>query len=302
MQKFTVNEETHKLRLDKYLVSEMTGMNRSQIKKLILSGSVLVNGKKPSVHQFLKLNDVVELSEKEVEIRDEAPELEVLAQGEGYLVINKPAGLLTHGVIGNETETSVAEWLIKNYPEAKTVGEIDRPGIVHRLDRDTSGVLVVATTNEMYNHLKKQFHDREVKKMYTALITGHLPEHKGRIEKFIGRSNKEGRMAARAEAFDDKDREAITDYEVMKSYLKHDLVHAYPLTGRTHQIRVHFHSMGTPVVGDKLYTIRAVKDTINLDRVFLHATTIEFTNLAGERIQVEAPLPEELSSLLDSLR
>jgi len=299
---FKATEDDIKKRLDKFLVEKMSQYSRSQIKKLIEQDFVLVNKQKASVHQFLKIDDLISVTLPPEKEREPIPSLEVLAKGNGYIVINKPAGMLTHHAQGTTHEATVADWLVQEHPEAKTVGDIDRPGIVHRLDRDTSGTMVLATTSEMYNHLKHQFHDRLIKKTYTALVHDHLADPKGIINKPIGRSKKDGRMAARVEKLSENDRDAITEYEVKTSYEKYDFIKAYPLTGRTHQIRVHLMSLGHPIVGDHIYTIHGQKKVIDLGRIFLHATQLAFTDLEGQQIIVDSELPNELNAFLDKLK
>lgn len=299
---FKAQQEDDKKRLDKFLVEKMPQYSRSKLKKMIEQGFVTVNKAIPSVHQFLKEQDLIAVTIPEKKEPEPIPELEVLAKGDGYLVINKPAGMLTHHAQGTNHEATVADWLIANYPEAKTVGDPERPGIVHRLDRDTSGAMLLALTQSMYESLKGQFHDRQIKKTYIALVHENLPTKSGTIDKPIGRSKKDGRMAARTKALSESDREAITDYEVITSYKKFDLVKAYPKTGRTHQIRVHLMSLGHPIVGDKIYTIHGQKKVIELGRIFLHATALEFTDEQGKLIHVSSPLPSQLEEFLTSLK
>ncbi len=294
--------EDAKKRLDKYLVERLPQYSRSQIKKFIEQELVLVNKKKATVHQFLKIDDIIAFTPPAKIEKDPIPALEILAKGNGYVVINKPAGLLAHSAQAAMHEATVADWLIEHYPEAKIVGDVDRPGIVHRLDRDTSGTMVLATSSEMYNLLKLQFHDRLIKKTYLALVHDHLTEPKGIIDKPIGRSKKDGRMAARVEKLSEADRDAITEYEVEKSYEQYDLVKARPLTGRTHQIRVHLMSLANPIVGDKIYTIHGQKNIVDMGRIFLHAMELEFTDLEGNQVVVQSPLPKELETFLSTIK
>ena len=296
--KFITSNEDNKKRLDKFLAEQMPKTTRSQIKKLIEQGVVLINSKKPSVHHFLKENDVVEVNSREETSQAALPEVPIIEQGEGFLVINKPAGLVVHS---DKNEPTVVDWLLNKFPEVKEVGDPLRPGIVHRLDKSTSGVMIVATNQKMFDHLKQQFHNRKIKKTYLALVHGNLDQMEGEINKPIGRSHKGTRMAARTSKIDEKDREAITRYQVIKRYKKFDLVEAYPLTGRTHQIRVHLMALGHPLVGDKLYTIHGQKKIINLGRNFLHAAKIEFSDPTGEVYIVSAPLPDELENFLKTI-
>lgn len=300
MKKIEASDEDNKKRLDKFLTEKLTNLTRSQIKKLIKHGQVLVNGKTPSVHEFLKTGDFIEIKELHESEPMPVPEIPVLLEGSGFVVINKPAGVLSHP---NHVKNApiLTDWLIEKFPETKNVGDPERPGIVHRLDKETSGVIVIATTQPMFDHLKKQFHDRLVKKSYTALVHGHLADQSGQINKPIGRSRKNGRMAARAKSIEEKDRAATTDYKVIKRFQKYDLVQAQPLTGRTHQIRVHFMSLGHPVVGDRLYRIRGQKKIPELNRPFLHSSELTFNDMAGKEQKASAPLPQELQHFLSTL-
>ena len=296
-KKFKATQLTGKTRLDKF-VNEKLDVSRSQIKKMIEAGQILVNDKQPSVHEFLNEGDVIEVHIKKTKTK-KLPKIKILAEESGYVVIEKPAGVLVHST-DNSNEETIVDWLLKNYPEVKKIGEPGRQGIVHRLDRDTSGVLLLTISNKMHESLRNQFHDREVKKTYLALVHGNLPHMEGEVNKPIGRSSK-GRMAARVEKISEKDREAITKYKVIQRLRKFDLVEAYPLSGRTHQIRVHLMSLGNPVVGDSLYTIHGQKEVIDLGRLFLHATKLEFADLEGNKISVESKLPTKLKQYLKEL-
>jgi 23S rRNA pseudouridine1911/1915/1917 synthase len=298
-------------RLDKFLAAKLDALTRSQIKKLIEAGHVQVNGKAPSVHRFLKEGDTVFLSEAPMKSDDDTtepkehapfPEIPVLAETPDYVIINKPSGVLVHATGADKNETTLADWIRNRYPGIESVGQHERPGIVHRLDRDTSGVMVVAKTAAMYDHLKKQFTDRLVKKTYLTLLHGHVRDDEGEINHPIGRSRNKQRMAARPIDTYATDRPALTRYEVVKRFRKpFTLAHAYPLTGRTHQIRVHFMALGFPVVGDQIYIVKKQRSKIELGRHFLHAESLTFTNLSGESITFEAPLPAELQQYLDKL-
>lgn len=308
MTNFTTTEDDKGQRLDKYLTSKLSDTTRSQIKKFIKNGFVTVNDKKTSVHQFLNPGDLINIKPPSTKTIERAvTAIEILEETADCLVINKPAGVLSHANQNDSKSPTVTDWLLKKYPNIKdkdkdkNVGDAERPGIVHRLDKDVSGVMIIAKTQEMYEHLKQQFHDRLIKKTYTALVHGHLPELEGQINKPIGRSTSEARMAARVQSLDSKDKDAITDYLVIKKYKKYDLVQAQPLTGRTHQIRVHFMSMGTPIVGDQIYTIHKQKKIIDLGRIFLHATKISFSDLNNHEQTVDSKIPKDLRDFTNSL-
>ncbi len=288
-------------RLDKVLARRLAPLTRSQVKKLIESGRVSRNGKLAAVHTFVSEGDTIHIVSDE-EVAAALPEIPVVAETEDYVLINKPAGLLVHQASKTKQEPTLVDWLVKRYPDIKSVGVSLRPGIVHRLDRDTSGLMVVAKTPTMFEHLKKQFQDRLVKKTYVALVHGRLRQDEGEINQPIGRSRQSGRMAVRPQDTFEQDRPAITRFNVVKRFRKpYTLVHAYPLTGRTHQIRAHFMAFGHPVVGDLLYTVKKQPSKIHMGRHFLHAESLEFTDSAGNAVSHTVPLPPELQTFLDEL-
>ncbi len=222
-------------------------------------------------------------------------------------MINKPAGLIVHG-----QSPSVAEWLVKNYPEVKKVGDDleERPGIVHRLDKDTSGVLLICRSQAAFDYFKKQFQERKIKKTYLALVHGLPKEKSGEINKPLGLKPNTTRRTihtSRAKMV----KEAITRYRLRQIYWgptpidKYALLEVEPLTGRTHQIRVHLASIGHPVVGDKLYTpksrVNGQWSNVAAGRMFLHAESLEFTTADGRRLKIAADLPIELNEVLAAL-
>lgn len=314
-KKIIVAPEHAGQRLDQFLVAQLADRSRAQIQKLIDAGAVTVNEKNVSKHYALKDADAIVVAEKTVAIPPTTQKTEkskvrfaqpvasptVLAETEDYLIINKPSGLLVHPTEQKEKNTLVA-WLLKHYPEIKKVGDARRPGIVHRLDKDVSGAMVIARTAAMYAHLKHQFHERLVRKVYTALVHGRIASEEGDITFPIARSTRLGAMAARSEKQGGK--EAHTYFEVLKHYQNHVLVLAEPKTGRTHQIRVHFFALGNPIVGDPLYKLdKYHKDTLgkNASRIFLHATELHFTDLTGQTMSYVCPVPEVLTKLLEKL-
>ena len=234
---------------------------------------------------------------------------EIIAETKDYLVINKPAGLLVHGGIGIVGETLV-DWLTKKYPNIKNVGEDPmRPGIVHRLDRDVSGLMVVCKNQATYDSIKAQFQDRTIKKEYTALVYGKISKDEDEIDFPIKRATAGFKMAAVPKNFadrsDDKIRHAVTKIEVIKKMINYTLLKINIKTGRTHQIRVHMFAYGYPIVGDNLYCTRIskLKNVKNkLDRVFLASTELEFNDLNGERQKFQVPLPEVISKFLENAR
>ena len=209
------------------------------------------------------------------------PKPKIIFQNEDFLVLDKPSGMSVHGD-GKTEEYTVADWLLENFPEIKSVGEplvpngqnILRPGIVHRLDKETSGVMVVAKTKETYEFLKQQFKERNVKKIYIALVYGNPKQDDFMVDRQIGRSKNDFRKRVTSHTRGEI-REAITYFRVLKRFEKYALVEARPKTGRTHQIRVHLTSVGYPVVCDRLYAPKQVCP-LQFGRLMLHAKSISF--------------------------
>ena len=226
-----------------------------------------------------------------------------------FIIINKPAGLITHGA-PHIKEPSLADLLLKDYPEIKKIGEDPwRPGIVHRLDRLASGLLVVARTQESFDNLKNQFKNRTIKKHYRALVYGKIEKDEDEINFPIKRSTKGYKMAALPETIKGKNnisgRNAITEFQVKKKYINYTLLDTKIKTGRTHQIRVHMCAYGHPVVGDDLYSTKKTREKnkkFNLGRIFLHASELEFTDLKGQGQKFKAKLPDELVNFLKIIK
>lgn len=289
------------VRLDKFLAEQISQLSRAKLQEMIANGEVRLNGKvvsKPA--QKLEQGDRVEtvlIFEPEDELKKQAMELDVLYEDENVIVLNKPAGLVVHPGAGHNKNTLVNA-LIYHWPEIAQVGEPKRPGIVHRLDKETSGVMIVARRQAAYEWLVRQFKSRKVQKSYLALLDGTPPTPTGRIETRIGRDEKiRQRMAV---TYGEKGRKAVTEYFTRQNFANHTLVEADLLTGRTHQIRVHMAFIGCPVVGDRVYGRR--KPSLDLERFFLHASGLSI-RLLGEKEErrFEAPLPQDLQHVLEQL-
>lgn len=231
--------------------------------------------------------------------------IKILYEDRDVLVVDKPSGLMVHKD-GRGTDHTLVDWVMENRPEIVDVGEeqylqngekIKRPGIVHRLDRETSGVLIIAKTQESFLYLKNQFKNREVEKTYRAFVYGSFSEDKkeGVIDKPIGRSASDFRKWSAEYGAKGELREAITHYKVLNQNENFAYLELKPKTGRTHQIRVHLKSVGHPVIGDGLYA-KGKKYELGFDRLALHAFSLKFNNLAGGEVLVEAPLPQEFKN------
>jgi 23S rRNA pseudouridine1911/1915/1917 synthase len=232
----------------------------------------------------------------------------VIYEDEQMVVVNKPAGLVVHAD-GRTKEYTLSDWVVAHYPETRDVGEpiklahggqIPKHGIVHRLDRDTSGVMIIAKTQEAFLFLKKQFQRREVSKSYRAIVYGRVKKKKGVINKPIGKSRTDFRKWSAEKNARGVLREAVTEYEVLKDSPQFSYLALYPKTGRTHQIRVHLKSIGHPVLCDKLYAEK--RPCIGgMERTALHAYSISLKPPGGAMITVEAPLPPDFAHALADL-
>lgn len=234
-------------------------------------------------------------------------ELPIIYEDADVVAVNKPAGVMTHPD-GKNTEETVSDWFTKRYPESAQVGEMQRlpdgselarPGVVHRLDRDTSGVLILAKTQEAHALLKKAFQEHDAKKTYLAFVYGVPKEPKGTIDFDIGRSRKDFRLRSAQPKAKGTLRQALTKYEVVAQDTegKHALLKLMPETGRTHQIRVHLKAIHHPIVGDVLYAPGRATD-LGFSRMGLHAFALEFPLPSGGRKELEAPLPSALVAAL----
>ncbi|MBU1089548.1 RluA family pseudouridine synthase [Patescibacteria group bacterium] len=296
---FNLPEDFEKTRLDKFLARELPQYSRSFLAKCQL----FVNSKPAKAATKVSAGDLIELKIpplKQLKILPEKIPLKIIHEDSEILVIEKPSGMVSHPTDhgGNVSGTLVNALLFhhKNLP-----GEKNRAGLVHRLDKETSGVMVVAKTEEAKKSLSEQFAERKVGKKYLALVVGKLKNKKGRIEAPIGRDAKN--HTRRKISLSPNSREAITEFEVREEFQNASLLEVKILTGRTHQIRVHFSSIRHPVAGDSVYGFRAANEEIKTPRMFLHAWKLKITHpKTGEKMEFISPLPDELEKVLEKMR
>lgn len=292
---------------------EAQPLSRGFVSRAIRAGRAFLNGAKAKPSVLVDFEDTVEI-EKELlafdELRFELQpnkdvEVEILFEDERLLAISKPGGLQTHPA-GRHTDDTLANWIVASYPALQGVGDhLLRPGIVHRLDRETSGAMVIAKTDESFRQLKKIFQERLAEKTYVALTYGHFASAEGIIDKPLVQKSGElkrrvaGEKDSTGDAADENIREAVTRYRVIARYRDFDLVLVTPRTGRTHQIRVHLASIGHPVVGDKLYAFKSMRAGRALfpKRHLLHAWRLRFA-LSKQAYAFEAPLPPDFLQTL----
>jgi 23S rRNA pseudouridine1911/1915/1917 synthase len=305
---FEFQAEDEAIRLDKFLARRLPELSRSAVQRLIEAGEVAVNGEAVRASYKVRAGDVIvgklPATESSELVAEPIP-LTVVYEDDALLAIDKPAGMVVHPAPGHPSGTLVNALLA--YRTELTEDDSSRPGIVHRLDRDTSGLILVAKSETVRRLLQREFKERQVDKTYLALVDGDLEPVWGRIEAPIGRDPyHRQRMAVLAGG-----REAVTEYHVLERYAhtvgpaagNYSLIKVEPRTGRTHQIRVHLAALGHPIAGDAVYGRRSQRMHLPLRRQFLHAKRLAFDHpLSGRRLVLEAPLPADLQHVLDLLR
>ena len=289
-------------RLDKFLVGQLQEFSRSRIQGLITDGFVDVNGRPAKkAGQTLESGFGVTVRVPPAAPTDLVAEdipLDIVFENEDLIVVNKPAGMVVHPAAGHSSGTLVNA-VLGYEPDIEGIGGEERPGVVHRLDKQTSGLILLAKNERAHRWLQDQFRLRKVEKTYLALVDGKPPTPSGRVESHIGRDpSHRKRMAIVPES---RGREAISEYKTVESFRAHTLLEFHPLTGRTHQIRLHCAFLGCPIVGDEIYGRKKI--SVEIGRHFLHAYRLKII-LPGDNDPrlFEAPLPNELAHVLDSLR
>jgi 23S rRNA pseudouridine1911/1915/1917 synthase len=294
-----VPENEAKIRLDRFLANKLPEYSRSRLQQLVRTGFVRLNGATTRPRHLVRSGDKIEVTEAPLEKIDNQPEpipLEVLFEDKDIIVINKPPGLVVHPGAGHRQHTLVNA-LLSHCPTLSGIGGKERPGIVHRLDKETSGCLVVAKNDWAHRELSRQFAERWIEKIYLALVAGKLRKAAGVIEEKIGRHPVHRQRMSVASA---RGRPAKTDYRIVCSGDQASLVECRLYSGRTHQIRVHLHHLGHPVLGDKVYAAHLAK---NFPRHMLHAWKLGFRHpCSGESKSFEAPLPDDFTTAMKILR
>lgn len=289
-------------RLDKYLVLCLPEYSRARLQGLIKSGKILVN-ETPArkAGQMVENGDILLVTIPPVEAIDLQPEaipLDIIFENSDVIVINKPAGMVVHPAAGHNRGTLVHAALA-HAPDMQGISGEVRPGVVHRLDKNTSGLILMAKNDKTHHWLQEQFRQRQVKKYYLALVDGKPPTPTGRVEAAIGRDASHRKQMAITTP--GKGRQAVSEYHTLESLPQHTLLEVQPFTGRTHQIRLHMAFIGCPIVGDTIYGHK--RSSLPLKRHFLHAARLSI-RLPGETQPrtFQAPLPVELENILFSIR
>lgn len=289
----TVTSSAAGQRLDVFCVSQALGLSRTALQRAIKNGDITVNNQTVKPRYIVRADDIVHvrLSEKTPSVVPPPvlPSPPIIYEDKDIVVINKPAGLAVQPGIANEAGT-ITDWFASRYPGR-------RGGLVHRLDKDTSGVLVLAKTPAAHAYLKQQFKKRRVKKEYLAIVFGAPKASDGRITRPLARSKRNPLRRT----IDEAGKIAITEWRLEKKLgHKYALLKVFPFTGRTHQIRVHLHFLGYPIVGDKLYTFKRQHPPSGVTHQLLHAHKLTLTLLSSKRKTLTAPLPEDFQSVLSS--
>ncbi|MCD8205253.1 MAG: RluA family pseudouridine synthase [Clostridia bacterium] len=299
VEKFVPDENFR--RVDSYLSSMLVDVTRSAIKKIADEGGVEINGKKVRASEEVRAGDEVTITIPDPVAAEAKPEnipIDIIYEDDDFAVINKPQGMVVHAGAGN-TEGTLVNALLYNLDSLSGINGVIRPGIVHRIDKDTSGLLIVAKNDKAHIELSRQISEKSCKRTYLALLDGNLKEESGKVETYIGRSD--GDRKKMAVVPEGKGRYAETDWEVVERFGDYTLCRFSLRTGRTHQIRVHAKYLGHPVVGDRVYGQKNCR--FNLDGQLLHAYRLEFTHPStGERMSFEVPLPEYFENVLCVLR
>jgi len=299
LKEYIIDSDTQNIRLDKVITILNSELSRSMIQKLLEDGKILVNGKQEKPSYKTKINDKIEIEEiiaKEIELKAQDIPVDVIYEDSDIVVVNKPKGMVVHPANGNPDGTLVNAIMNICKDSLSGIGGEIRPGIVHRIDKDTSGLLIIAKNDKAHINLSEQIKNREITKKYVALARGVIKENNATIDMPIGRSDKDRKkMAVRKDG-----KNAVTHFEVIKKYNGYTYLDIKIDTGRTHQIRVHLAEIGYPIVGDSVYSNG--KNPFNVVGQMLHAKSLEFKHpITGEILKLEAPLPEYFKKVLNKL-
>lgn len=298
LRKIIVDKEAENTRLDVFLSKIFEDKSRSYIQKLIEGSHILVNNKEKKSNYKLNNNDIITIELPEVQelvVEAENIPLDILYEDEDVVVINKPQGIVVHPAPGNYKGTLVNA-LLYHCEDLSGINGVARPGIVHRIDKDTSGILVIAKNDKAHNKLAEQLKNHSMIREYIALVEGRIKQDKGVVDKPIGRNPKDRLKMGIVSG----GKRAVTHYEVIERFEKNTLIKCILETGRTHQIRLHMSHIGYPIVGDPVYGIK--KQKFNLRGQMLHAKKLGFIHPStGEYMEFESSLPEYFTHILDLL-
>ncbi len=299
METYIVKQEEQGKRLDAYVSNQNNELTRTAVQRLIEQEKILVNGKKQKVAYKVTEGDTITIEETEaktIELKAQEIPIDIIYEDNDIIVVNKPKGMVVHPANGNPDGTLVNAIMAICKDSLSGIGGEIRPGIVHRLDKDTSGLLIVAKNDKAHVNMSEQIKNHEVKKTYIALVRGIVKENEATIDMPIGRSRSDRKKMA----VDKNGRNAVTHIKVLKRYDKYTLLEINIETGRTHQIRVHLSHIGYPIIGD--YTYSNGKNEFGVVGQCLHAKSLEFKHpITGKEMKLEAPLPDYFENILSRL-
>lgn len=300
MNKYCINEENVNIRLDKVISILNPDLSRTAIQRLLEKDKIIVNGKKQRASYRVNLNDIIEMEDEQaqdINLKAQDIPLQIIYEDNDIIVINKPKGIVVHPANGNPDGTIVNAIMNICKDSLSGIGGEIRPGIVHRLDKDTSGLLIIAKNDKAHVNMSEQIKDRKVKKTYVALVRGIVKENEATINMPIGRSTKDRKKMAVTK----NGKEAITHFKVIQRYDKYTLLEIKIDTGRTHQIRVHLAEIGYPVIGDSTYSNG--KNEFGIEGQLLHAKKLDFIHpITKEEMHLMAEEPEEFKEVLNNLK
>lgn len=300
MKQFIVGVEQKDLRIDKAISEKYEDLSRTMIQKLMEEGKILVNQKVVKASYKVNQKDVITIEEieaKEIDLKPQDIPLDIVYEDKDIIVVNKQKGLVVHPANGNPDGTLVNAIMAICKDSLSGIGGEIRPGIVHRLDKDTSGLIIVAKNDKTHINMSEQIKNHEVKKTYLALVRGVIKENEATINMPIDRSTKDRKKMAVSKS----GRNAITHFKVLERYEKYTFLQVNIETGRTHQIRVHLSHIGYPLIGDSVYSNG--KNPFGVEGQMLHAYELEFKHpITGKEMKLHAPLPEYFKEVLDQIR
>lgn len=301
LQRLTVSPEEAGVRIDKYLAEQLPDITRSYLQKLLKDGSVQMNGKPVKASTKTAAGAVIELTIPEPEEPEILPEdipLDILYEDSDVILINKPKDMVVHPAAGHYTGTLVNALMYHCKGDLSGINGVLRPGIVHRIDKDTTGVLIVCKNDKAHNALAEQLKEHSITRKYRAIVCGNLKEDEGTVDAPLGRHPQDRKKMAIVRTCGKR---AVTHYRVLERFGNYTYIECQLETGRTHQIRVHMASLGHPLLGDEVYG--RVKSPFKLEGQTLHAMVLGFIHpTTGEYMEFEAPLPEYFEKLLEKLR
>ena len=299
MEMLVVQDNEKGVRLDSYIASKKKELSRTNVQRLIENGNILVNNNTKKISYKVLPKDeilIVVPEAKETELKPQDIPIDIVYEDSSIIVVNKPKGLVVHPAVGNPDGTLVNAIMNICKDSLSGIGGEIRPGIVHRLDKDTTGLLIIAKNDKAHTNLSEQIKNREVKKIYIALVRGIIPENEATINMPIGRSTKDRKKMAVVK----NGKEAVTHFKVLNRFKNYTLLEIKIDTGRTHQIRVHMSEIGYPIVGDMVYSNG--KNEFGVEGQMLHAKSLDFKHpITGKQMHLEADIPKYFKDIIENL-